>query len=214
MPTPTPVPPVASMELVVSGCTGGTVLDWAASADPRFAKYVVLRGPTASVPATYPPSGSVTKVAATGDPEASSAADASAPVGTTAYYRVIAIDAEGRTIAASPVRAAVAKPVIALGPLAAGPADGGATQLGWSPYGGPGGCFTYYKVVYSETNPSPSYLAGDPYWAAIGEQASSSAITDAPVSGTTYHVRVQAVRATAAGAFVAGQTEVLTYTVP
>ena len=59
-------------------------------------------------------------------------------------------------------------------------------------------CFTWYKLVYSESNPSPSYLDGDPYLAAISSQATGSYVASAAelVSGTTYYLRVQAIRAT------------------
>jgi hypothetical protein len=39
-------------------------------------------------------------------------------------------------------------------------------------------------------------------------------VVEGLVPGTTYHVRLQAVRATGVGSFVVGQTDVLTYTAP
>jgi hypothetical protein len=109
----------------------------------------------------------------------------------------------------------MAKPVASLGALTATPAaEPGKTTFGWAPYPGPGACFSYYKLVYSETDPSPSYLAGSPIWAAIGEQATTSVTIGEPVSGTTYHVRLQVIRATAIGKMVVAQTDVLTWTAP
>ncbi|HJR50347.1 MAG TPA: fibronectin type III domain-containing protein, partial [Gemmatimonadales bacterium] len=98
--------------------------------------------------------------------------------------------------------------------LSAFAVEPGKTKFAWTPYGGASACFTYYKLVYSETNPSPSYPGGDPYWAAIGDQAADRVVVEGLVPGTTYFVRLQAVRATALGSFAVAQTDVLTYTAP
>jgi hypothetical protein len=90
------------------------------------------------------------------------------------------------------------------------------TTLNWSPYAGPGSCFTYYKIVYSETNPQPAY-GTDPYLAAIGGQGESTWVSPTGEhlqSGHTYYIRVQAVRSTHIGWFVSAQSEVATYLVP
>jgi outer membrane biosynthesis protein TonB len=216
LPTPTPAPTVGSMALTLSGCNGGVVLEWSKVVDARFHHYTTLRSTSAELPAAYPPQGGVVEVGGTfvKDPAATSATDASAPTGTALYYRTMALDAENRVIAASPVRSALAKPVAGLGTLTATPADPGKTTFAWAPYGGPGACFSYYKLVYSETNPSPSYLAGSATWAAIGEQGTTSVTIGEPVPGTTYHVRLQAIRATALGKMVVAQTDVLTWVAP
>jgi outer membrane biosynthesis protein TonB len=215
-PTPTPAPTVGAMALTVSGCNGGTVLEWSKVADARFHHYTTLRSTSAEIPAAYPPQGGSVEVAGTfvKDPAATSATDASAPTKTTLHYRTMAFDAENRVIAASPVRSAMAKPVAGLGSLTATPAEPGKTTFAWAPYGGPGGCFSYYKLVYSETNPSPSYLAGSATWAAIGDQGTTSVIIGDAIPGTTYYVRLQAIRATATGKMVVAQTDVLTWSAP
>ena len=92
--------------------------------------------------------------------------------------------------------------------------DATKTKFTWAKYGGSAACFTWYKLVYSETNPAPSYPGGDPYWAAISDQNAGSHVVDGLVSGKTYYVRLQAIRGTALGAFVVAQTDVLTYLAP
>lgn len=207
-PAPTPTPAVGTMALASTGCNGGVVLEWSKVSDGRFHHYLTLRSASSSMDGAVEVTGSFTK-----DPHATSAVDPSAPAGTKAYYRTMAFDAADRVIATSSVVAATAKPVKLLGALSAATADG-KTTFGWTPYGGPGACFSHYKLVYSETNPTPAYLAGDPAWAAIGDQAASSVVTDGPVSGTTYFVRLQAIRSTATGAMLVAETDVLVYVVP
>ncbi|HSJ00732.1 MAG TPA: hypothetical protein VLA59_10155 [Patescibacteria group bacterium] len=216
-PPPTPAPTAGAMALTASSCNGGVVLEWSKVVDARFHHYTTLRSSSAEIPAAYPPQGGAVEVAGTfvKDPAATSATDASAPTGTTLHYRTLALDAENRVIAATPVRSALAKPVASLGTLSAQPAaEPGKTTFAWAPYGGPGACFSYYKLVYSETNPSPSYLAGSATWAAIGDQGATSVTIGEPVSGTTYHVRLQAIRATASGKMIVAQTDVLTWLAP
>jgi hypothetical protein len=150
----------------------------------------------------------------TKDAAANSAVDASAPTGATTYYRTLAFDAEDRVIGASPVRSAVAKPVAALGALAAIDVEPGKTSFSWATYAGPGACFSYYKLVASESDSTPSYLEGSSTWAAIAEQGATSAAVDGIPSGTTWYVRLQAIRATSLGKLVVGQTTVATWTAP
>ena len=216
VPTATPAPPVGAMALTVSGCNGGVVLEWSKVVDARFHHYTTLRSASAEIPPAYPPQGGAVEVAGTfiKDPAATSATDASAPTGTTLHYRTMAFDAENRVIAASPVQSALAKPVASLGTLTATPADPGKTTFAWAPYGGPGACFSYYKLVYSETDPSPSYLAGSAAWAVLGDQGTTSVTIGEPIPGTTYYVRLQTIRATATGKIVVAQTDVLTWVAP
>jgi hypothetical protein len=128
----------------------------------------------------------------------------------------MAFDADDGVIAASSVTSAVASPVGSLGSLIVGSVPEG-TKMKWTPYAGPASCFTYYKVVYSETNPSPSYLGGDPYLAAISDPTIDRYVAgpEAPlISGHTYYLRVQVIRATDMGGFLVAQTDVVPYTVP
>lgn len=206
------------MGLTLGGCNGGVVMEWSKVVDARFHHYTTLRSTSAEIPAAYPPQGGAVAVPGTfvKDAAATGAVDASAPTGVTLFYRTMAFDAEDRVIAASPVRSAVAKPVAGLGPLGVSPDDPapGKTTFAWSPYGGPGACFSYYKLVYSETDPSPSYLTGSAAWAVIGSQGTTTAVTGEPVAGTSYYVRLQAIRATATGKMVVAQTDVLSWTAP
>jgi hypothetical protein len=100
-----------------------------------------------------------------------------------------------------------------LGTLTATP-DAGGTLFTWTPYAGNGACFTYYKLVASTTNPNPSYLNGDPYIWAGSAQTDGSVVSPDLVSGQTYYLRIQVIRTTSLGAFVAAQSTVTTYTVP
>ena len=217
LPTPTPVPAVGTMALAAGGCNGGVLLEWSKVVDARFHHYATLRSTSADIPAAYPPQAGAVEVPGSfvKDPAATSAADASAPAGATLHYRTLAVDAANLVIAASPVRSAVAKPVAALGPLSATPAvEPGKSTFAWAPYPGPGACFSYYKLVYSETDPSPSYLSGSAAWAAVGNQAQTSVTIGEAVSGATYYVRLQAIRAVATGKMVVAQTDVLVWQAP
>jgi hypothetical protein len=89
----------------------------------------------------------------------------------------------------------------------------GKTKFLWTPYAGAGGCFSFYKLTYSDTDPTPSYLEGDdPVLMADGNQASSSYMTVVP-SGT-YWFRLEAIRATQMGKFLVAHTEVTQFTIP
>lgn len=215
-PTPTPVPTVGTMALTASGCNGGVVLEWSKVLDERFNHYTTLRSSSPSIPAAYPPQDGAIEVdgSYTMDATATSAVDPSAGPGTTLHYRTLAFDSADRVMAASPVRSAVAKPVAALGALTYASEVPGSTTFGWTPYDGPGACFSYYKLVASESDPTPSYLEDSSTWAAIADQGATSATVDGTPSGTTWYVRLQAIRATALGKIVVAQTDVLTWTAP
>ena len=219
VPTPKPTqPPIGEMSLAVGGCNGGTVLDWSVVSHERFSHYVVLRSTTDSIPAAFPPQGGAVKVGSsyTTSPEKTSTVDAGAAPGTTSYYRALALDAENRVLATSAVKAAVAKPVGSLGALTSGP-EGSKVRFAWSPYGGPGACFSYYKLVYSDANAEPSY-GKDPYLAALSPQSVSSYDYD-PTEGTlqsgkTYWLRVQVISSTELGWMVVAESTVLEYDAP
>ena len=204
------------MSLTLSGCHGGVALEWSTVSDGTFHRYMTLRSTTSTIPAAYPPQGGAVELPWTKskDPGTTSAADTSATPGTAFFYRTLALDASDRVIATSSVQTATAAPVQPLGGLTALAFEPGKTKFGWTTYGGSAACFTWYKLVYSETNPSPSYPGGDPYWAAIGDQATDRVVVEGLVPGTTYHVRLQAIRSTALGAFVVAESDVLTYTAP
>ncbi len=95
--------------------------------------------------------------------------------------------------------------MVALGSLGVAP-DPGGTAFAWTPYAGNGGCFTWYKLVASTTNPDPSYTTGDGYiWYGTAQGDSSTVVADL-ASGTTYYFRIQVIKSTALGLFVAAQT--------
>ncbi len=216
VPTPAPTPVLGSLSLWPTTCNGGVVLNWSMyEGAGAFNHYTTLRSTSAEIPAAYPPSGGAVDPGTTYTtwPEKTSAYDIGVDAGVTYYYRTMAFNADDGVIAASSVASAMGKPVKALGGLgAAAVAEG--TKLTWAPYGGPAGCFDYYKLVYSETNPEPAYLEGDPYLAAISDQAAGSYTSADLLSGHTYYLRVQALRSTATGAFLVAQTDVATYLVP
>jgi len=216
-PTPVPTPGIGSLGLTATGCNGGVVLDWTMyTGEGAFNHYVTLRNSVAVIPAAYPPAEGAVDPGTTFSPflEKVSAYDASIDAGETFYYRTMAFNAEDGVLAASEIVSAVAKPVASLGELAVGPGDAGATQLTWSPYGGLSACFSFYKIAFSETNPEPSYLGGDPYLAAISEQGAGSFSSAELLSGHTYYLRVQTIRSTPLGGFLVAQSSIATYTVP
>jgi hypothetical protein len=205
---------MGELALGLTGCDGGVVIEWSATDDPRFGKYRTLRSTSPEIPVAYPPAGGSVELgtAKSADPNATSGFDPDA-AGVTYYYRTLALDGTGAVIATSAVGASAAAPVAAMGPLAVAP-DPEGTRLSWAPYAGSGACFTYYKLVYSLDGSAPSYLEGDPYLAAIGDQGAATFATADLVSGQTYTFRLQAIRATHTGAFLVAQTDLATYTVP
>jgi hypothetical protein len=217
-PTPVPPPPLGILSLAATGCNGGVVLDWSAyDGAGAFNHYTTLRNTSDSIPKAYPPEGGAVDPGGTSttDLSATSAADPEISAGVTYYYRTMAFNAADGVIGASAVTSAVAAPVGSLGSLFVGP-DAGGTKLAWTAYAGSGACFTWYKLAYSEVNPEPSYLGGDPYLAALGDPAINQYVAgpEALVSGHTYYLRVQVIRATDLGRFLVAQTDVATYYVP
>jgi hypothetical protein len=215
-PTPPPAPPgPATLSLSLKGCDGGVVINWSKYKGTGFNHYTTLRNTSNNVPLAYPPQGGAVDFGGTytTDVTALSAVDVTGAPFTTYYYRAMAFNAADQVIGATAVGSAQALPMVSLGSVGVSP-DVGGTLVSWTPYGGHGACFTYYKVVASTTNPNPSYLNGDPYVYAGSGQGESATVVASLVSGQTYYIRVQAIKSTALGSFVAGQTDVTTYTVP
>lgn len=213
--TPTPAPTVGALSLGLLTCHGGVVLDWSAYGGDRFHHYTAVRSTADfAAPTSYPPSPPVVALDGTytKDVGTTSSRDTGLDAGTTYHYRALAFDAEDRVIAASPARAAVAKPVAALGAIAVTPEVGQAT-LGWSPYGGPGDCFTYYKVVWSTTTTTPSYLGDNDGAIPVGSQSADTLVVGELAPGT-YWFRVQAIRTTELGKFIVAQTDVAEVIIP
>jgi hypothetical protein len=203
------------MTLSLKSCDGGVVISWSKYKAGGFNHYTTLRNTVNSIPLAYPPQGGAVDFGGTysTDVHALSAVDASGATGVTYYYRTMAFNAADGVVGATAIGSATAFPVASLGTLDVTP-DPGGTLVTWTPYAGNGGCFTWYKLVASTTNPNPSYLTGDPYLYADSNQGAGSTVVSDLVSGETYYLRMQAIRSTHLGLFVAAQSNVVTYTVP
>jgi hypothetical protein len=214
-PSPPPPPAIGELSLGLTGCNGGIVIQWSPTSDAAFSKYRTLRSTSASIPAAYPPQGGTVEVgtAKSATPAATTGFDASIAPGVTGYYRTLALDGSGAVIAASNVASAAAQSVQGLGPLVVAP-DPGGTRLSWTPFAGDASCFTYYKLVYTLDGSPPSYLEGDPYLLASGDQAQATYVAPDLGPGQTYTFRLQALRVTDTGGFLVAQTDVVSYTVP
>lgn len=214
-PSPTPAPAIGSLSLSLAACHGGTVLDWSAWKGDGFDHYTVFRSTGSfAVPKRYPPVAPVVALDGTytTDPATTSSHDAGLAAGATYFYRALAFDADDRVLASSPLKSAVAKGIKALGTLGA-TVEGGAVTVDWTSYGGPGSCFSYYKVVWSSSTKTPSYLGDHDGAIPTGEQADASLTIDGFGSGA-YWFRVQAIRVTELGKFVVAQTSVAKVLVP
>jgi hypothetical protein len=119
----------------------------------------------------------------------------------------MAYDAAGAVLASSPVRSARLLPVDDMGDVTISTSGDGTSVLRWEPFGGFSGCFTSYRVLSGVGSPS-SVLS------VVSDLATTELRTDALHPGTTYAIRVQAVRVTTLGSIVTGQTTTVTYTVP
>ncbi|HEU4862895.1 MAG TPA: hypothetical protein VFU44_03900 [Candidatus Limnocylindria bacterium] len=210
-PGPTPAPDPGSLALEATSCEGGVVLSWSASTNPDFHHYTALRSPDRDVAPDWPPIAPAVDWGQTyaTDPFVTSAVDASIlPSDTRWNYRVMAYDEEGRVVAASPVRPAQIHPLADLGSLRVDARPDGFTRLRWHPYDGFSECFSQYRVMYGIGSTPATVLT------VISDQSAGELPTDALHAGTTYELRVQAMRSTPLGSFVVGQTETTTYTVP
>jgi hypothetical protein len=211
-PTPDPAAPEA-MELVVTGCPGGVVVDWSAATHPEFHHYVALRSIEPDVDPAYPP---IAPAVDWGDSYATdrfitSAVDATlVPSDTDLYYRVMAYDEVNRVLAESPVRHANLSEVVALGPVVVVHGeDAGTTTLDWTLFGRLGRCFSAYQVLVGPIGTTPTSIL-----TVLSEQATTELVTRGLHSGTSYAIQVVAVRSTTLGSFVVARTEIATYTVP
>jgi hypothetical protein len=214
-PSPTPAPAVGSLTLSATSCNGGVVLDWSSWAGADFHHYTAVRGTSEfATPDAYPPAKPIVAIDGTFTKERTTTdgPDTGGAAGVKYWYRALAFSADDRVIAASPLRTAVAKPVKALGEPVTSVA-GGSIQIDWTAYGGPATCFTYYKVVWSASSTTPSYIGDHDGAVPYETQSTATATIDGFTSGTWY-VRVQAIRVTALGKFVVAETGVATVDVP
>ncbi len=217
-PTPTPSPgPMPVLDLRLVSCGGGVVIDWSRYRGPRFARYITLRSAGGPIPRAYPGHADVIDLAAssTTDRWRTSASDTSGAAGTTYAYRTLTLDPGGRILAASPVESAARAAVGDLGPLEVGPGDSTSTAFSWTPYDGPHGCFTWYKIAWSRDDPSPSSLDGAAVVVVSSRRGLAAAVAE--LAPGTYHFRLEVLRATDLGPssqFLVARSAVATYVVP
>ena len=208
-PTPKPTPKPVALNLTAFACDGGVLLDWSAYGGDGFARSVVLRSSSESVPAAWPPSGGAIAVdsASTTNPAKTDGHHATPDGAATVFYRALVLGGADQVLGLSPVRSATTHGIEPLGGLTVTPVDT-STSFGWTAFGGPGDCFTTYKLVWSATSENPSYLGSYDGAVAIAGQSTTETTTGTFASGT--HVRVQAIRLTGLGKFVVAETDVQT----
>ncbi|MGZ8481322.1 MAG: hypothetical protein ACXWWO_02570 [Candidatus Limnocylindria bacterium] len=205
--TPTPVPGTLALEAL--SCDGGVALEWSPSADAAFHHYTALRSENREIPPVYPPIAPAVDWGGTyaTDRFVVSAVDATfEPSQPDWNYRVMSYDVDGRVIEVSSVVTAQLLPVAALGPASAQAAGGRRTRLEWDTYSGPSACFTEYRILHGAGDPPTTLLA------TVSDRRETTLVTDALRAGTTYVLRVEAIKTTALGSFVVARSELVTYT--
>ena len=196
----------------MTGCPGGVVLDWSPAFAEAFHHYTALRSLEPDVATAYPP---IAPAVDWGDSYATdrfvtSAVDATLiPSEAIFSYRVMAYDAGNLPLAASPVRQARPAEPVDLGELAVTPAADGATLLDWRPFGGSSRCFSAYRVLVGPAGTAPTTAL-----TIVSDRATTALETSGLHAGSTYAVRVEAVRTSTLGGFVVARTAIATYTVP
>jgi hypothetical protein len=216
-PTPPPSGVLGTLNLRATSCPGGVVLEWSPLSDAQFHHYTVLRSPSGEIAPDYPPVAPAVDWGETyaTDPFVTAAVDASLiPSDTVWNYRAMAYDTLDTPIAASEVRQAMLAPQGSLTAMSVSDEGDGSTRLAWGAFVGSPGCFSWYAVLASRTDPAPDAIAGSESISTISSRTTNELVTRALVSGATYFLRVQAIRATPMGEFVVAQTMVATYTVP
>ncbi len=189
------------------------MVDWSPALHPEFHHYTALRSIEAAVDPAYPP---IAPAVDWGDSYATdrfvtSAVDATLiPSETDLFYRVMAYDEVNRVVAASPVRHANLFEVVDIGPLVIGPGtEPGSTHLDWTLFGGLGRCFSAYHVLIGPAGTTPGSTL-----TVLSAQSTTELETIGLHPGTSYAIRVRALRTTTLGEFVVAETEVAGYTVP
>jgi hypothetical protein len=180
-------------------------------------RITVLRGASAEIPTGWPPADGVAKVgsATTADLGTTDGFDPT-EVGGSAWYRAVAYNGENVALAASASTGLTTIGIADLGGLGINDEAGGDLTFTWSPFvWADGGCFSYYKLVASFVDDTPSYLEGADFAIPISEQtAAGTTVTEGLTSGQTYYFRLQAIRVTSLGKFVVAQTAVIQHAVP
>jgi hypothetical protein len=214
-PTPTPAPDLAQLSLNVTGCNGGfAVLAWSKAPADGFDHYQTLRSTGTTIAPKEPP------VPPAVAPDALyaeglntlSAIDAGLDGGTTFRYRTVAFRRGSVAYAASPVKTAAVRPVKALGALTAS-VDAGVLSADWTPFAGPEACFTWYKLVASTSDETPSYAEGaETIWVWENKTVGHASVEGLPPG--TYHLRLETLRTSGAGPRLVARTDVATVTMP
>lgn len=213
-PSPTPDPNQPELlELEVTGCPGGVVVDWSPTSRADFHHYLALRSIVPEVETAYPPIAPAVDWghSYSTDRFITSAVDVTViPSDTVLYYRVIGYDVADRVLAASGVQASSPLEVVELDPIQATPgAEPGTMLIDWGLFGGLGDCFSAYHVRIGPAGTTPSTTL-----TVISDQSTSELRTTALHAGQSYAIVVEAVRSTTLGSFVVARTQVATYTVP
>jgi hypothetical protein len=209
--SPTPTPDPGAMELEVTSCNGGTVLRWSPSRHPDFHHYIGLRSPEAEIAVQFPP---IAPAVDWGDLYASdrfvtSGHDATVvPSDTEWNYVVVGYDAAGRPVSRSNVASGQILPHRELGVIEAEVLPDGAVRLAWDAFDGVEGCFSAYRVLQGTGGAAGTLLT------TVTDLERTTLETRALHPGTTYVLRVQAVRTTTLGHFVVAESEPLTLSVP
>lgn len=211
-PAPDPAAP-ETLDLQVTGCPGGVVVDWSPALHPEFHHYTALRSIQPEIDPGYPP---IAPAVDWGDSYATdrfvtSAVDATLiPSATDLYYRVMAYDQVDGVVGASAVRHANLHEVVDIGPLVVSPGEAvGSTRLDWTLFGGLGRCFSAYHVLIGPPGTTPGSTL-----TTVSDQSTSELETTGLHPGTSYAIRVRGVRTTTLGEFVVAETEIASYTVP
>jgi len=219
-PTPKPdptKPPMLPMSLAAKACPGGVVLDWSKPSS-GVSHYHTLRAVGGGVPATYPAGGTTEVDSATSwSAGVTDGYDAGVGGGESVTYRAFAFDAGDHVMAVSPARTVSTSSPLSLGTLGyVDNGDGASITVSWSNPGVAEACFTYGKLVVSESDPQPSYLEGSSYIAVISSASASGAFVEVPAEwqGKTVWMRYQMIRSTSLGKFLVGATDVIQVTLP
>ncbi|HEY8170662.1 MAG TPA: hypothetical protein VIH24_06140 [Candidatus Limnocylindria bacterium] len=207
----TPAADPAVIGLTATGCPGGVVLEWTPSTHHNFHHYTALRSPENEIATDYPPIAPAVDWGETyaTDPFVTSAVDASIlPSSREWSYRVVAYDILGDVVSASPVRMATIGERLDLGEPVVEASGEGATRIAWSSFSGDPTCFSAYRVLFGVGRPPGTVLTE------VSSPTVTSIETVALHPGTTYQLRIDAVRVTTLGSIVAARSETVFYTVP
>ena len=190
------------------------MIEWSAYKGSGFDHFTVLRSASSfAVPVKVPPPAGVTVLdgSSTTDPAAGQYGDGSLGADGTAWYRVLALNASNRTIAASDALKVAGSAAKGLGPFTATPVAGG-IEATWTPYSGSAACFSYYKVSWSATNPDPSYLGDNDGAMPFGDMGTGAGSVS--LAAGSWYVRVEAILNTGANRFIIGRSEAVQVAVP